>query len=127
MRARRIGALLACLVTLAIVLSGCTAPVLVEGTSVTVAASQSFFSYNPKTSYGNSVANSSIVSATNSQFNYYDSVPKLVTTSHSAATSWSRATRSPSSTRSGMASSWSDGTPVDAADLLLAWAANSGA
>lgn len=127
MRARRIGALLACLVTLVIVLSGCTAPVLVEGTSVTVAASQSFFSYNPKTSYGNSVANSSIVSATNSQFNYYDSVPELVT--DESFGSYQLVSKDPLTVkytvRDGV--SWSDGTPVDAADLLLAWAANSGA
>lgn len=109
-----------------LVLAGCTAPVLVEGASVTVAASQSFFSYNPKTSYGNSIANSSIVSATNSQFNYYDDVPKLVT-DHSFG-SYQVLSRDPFTVkytiRDGV--SWSDGTPVDAADLLLAWVANSG-
>lgn len=106
--------------------SGCTAPVLVEGTSVTVAASQSLFSYNPKTSYGNSIANSSIVSATNSQFNYYDNTPKLVT--DQSFGSYQVISRDPFTVkytiRDGV--SWSDGTPVDAADLLLAWAANSG-
>jgi peptide/nickel transport system substrate-binding protein len=110
-----------------LVLSGCTPPVLVEGTSVTVAASQSFFSYNPKTSYGNSSANSSIVSATNSQFTYYDKQPKLV--EDQSFGSYQVVSRDPFAVkytiRDGV--DWSDGTPVDAADLLLAWAANSGA
>ncbi len=127
MTARRIGSLVASLLTLALLLSGCSAPVLVQGTSVTVATSQSFFSYNPKTSYGNSTANSSIVSATNSQFNSYDDVPKLVT--DPSFGSYQVISQAPFTVkytiRNGV--DWSDGTPVDAADLLLAWAANSGA
>src|SRR6185312_72351 len=127
MRSRRVGSVLACLVILALTLSGCSAPVLVEGTSITVAASQSFYSYNPKTSYGNSTANSSIVAATNSQFNYYDDDPALVT--DPSFGSYEVLSHDPFTVkytiRDGV--SWSDGTPVDAADLLLAWAANSGA
>ena len=127
MSTRRVGSLLALLVVFTVLLSGCSAPVLVEGTSVTVAVSQSFFSYNPKTSYGNSAANSGIVSATNSQFNYYDNTPKLVT--DGSFGSYQVVSRNPFTVkytiRDGV--SWSDGTPVDAADLLLAWAANSGA
>ncbi|MEO7122396.1 MAG: ABC transporter family substrate-binding protein [Lacisediminihabitans sp.] len=127
MTARRIASAVAYLVVLTAVLSGCTAPVLVEGTSVTVAASQSFFSYNPKTSYGNSTANSNIVAATNSQFNYYDNTPKLVT--DDSFGSYRVVSRDPFTVkytiRDGVR--WSDGTPVDAADLLLAWVANSGA
>ncbi|WP_349901739.1 ABC transporter family substrate-binding protein [Parafrigoribacterium humi] len=126
MSSRRVGSVLACLVVLALTLTGCSAPVLVEGTSITVAASQSFYSYNPKTSYGNSAANSSIVAATNSQFNYYDDVPKLVT--DASFGSYQVLSHDPFTVkytiRSGV--TWSDGTPVDAADLLLAWAANSG-
>jgi peptide/nickel transport system substrate-binding protein len=126
MSARRTGALLALVLTVAVMGSGCTAPVLVEGTSVTVAASESLFSYNPKTSYGNSIANSSIVSATNSQFSYYDNTPKLVT--DDSFGSYRVISRDPLTVkytiRDGV--SWSDGTRVDAADLLLAWAANSG-
>jgi len=126
MSSRRVGSVLACLVILALTLSGCSAPVLVEGTSITVAASQSFYSYNPKTSYGNSTANSSIVAATNSQFNHYDDVPKLV--NDPSFGSYQVLSHDPFTVkytiRSGV--TWSDGTPVDAADLLLAWAANSG-
>ncbi|MEO6944320.1 MAG: ABC transporter family substrate-binding protein [Lacisediminihabitans sp.] len=114
-------------VAAALVLAGCTAPVLVEGTSVTVAASQSFFSYNPKTSYGNSVANSSIVSATNSQFNSYDKQPKLVV--DDSFGSYRMLSRDPLTVKYTIKDGvqWSDGTAVDATDLLLSWAANSGA
>ena len=124
---RRVIAAVTAVALTMLVLSGCTAPVLVEGTSVTVAASQSFFSYNPKTSYGNSVANSSIVSATNSQFTYYDKQPKLV--QDKSFGDYQVISHDPLTVkytiRAGVV--WSDGTPVDAADLLLAWAANSGA
>lgn len=124
---RRVIAAVTAVVATVLVLSGCTAPVLVEGASITVAANQSFFSYNPKTSYGNSVANSSIVSATNSQFNSYDDQPKLV--KDPSFGSYRMLSRDPLTVkytiRDGV--DWSDGTPVDAADLLLAWAANSGA
>lgn len=125
-RSRRVGTLLVGIVAVAVLLSGCTPPVLVEGTSVTVAASQSFFSYNPKTSYGNSIANSSIVSATNSQFDDYDDIPAL--RKDESFGSYRVVSRDPFEVeytiRDGV--DWSDGTPVDAADLLLAWAANSG-
>ncbi|MCU1403082.1 MAG: uncharacterized protein JWM70_1406 [Microbacteriaceae bacterium] len=126
MRARRTVTLLAAFVAAALLLAGCTSPVLVHGASVSVAASQAFFSYNPKTSYGNSTANSSIVSATNSQFNYYDNTPKLVR--DDSFGSYQVVSRDPLrvkyTVRDGV--KWSDGTPVDGADLLLAWAANSG-
>jgi peptide/nickel transport system substrate-binding protein len=117
---------LAAFVVAALLLSGCTPPVLVHAASVTVAVNQPFFSYNPKTSYGNSAANSSIVSATNSQFNYYDNTPKLV--KDDSFGSYQVVSRDPFrvkyTIRDGV--KWSDGTPIDGADLLLAWAANSG-
>jgi peptide/nickel transport system substrate-binding protein len=124
---RRIGIAAALVVAASLVLSGCTGQsVLVEGASVSMAANQSFFSYNPKTSYGNSAANSSVVYATNAQFNYYDNVPNLV--KDKSFGSYEIVSRDPFTVkytiRQGV--NWSDGTPVDAADLLLAWAANSG-
>jgi peptide/nickel transport system substrate-binding protein len=125
-KSRKIGTVLAAFVVVALFLAGCTSPSLVHGASVSVAANQAFFSYNPKTSYGNSTANSSIVSATNSQFNYYDNTPKLVR--DESFGSYQVVSRDPFrvkyTIRDGV--KWSDGTPVDGADLLLAWAANSG-
>lgn len=71
--------------------------------------------------------NSGVVSATNSQFNYDDKHPKLV--EESSFGSYRVVSRDPFTVkytiRAGV--DWSDGTPVDAAELLLAWAANSGA
>ncbi len=113
------------LAIVALVLSGCTSSV-VHGTTVTVAASQAFYSYNPKTSYGNAAANSDIVYATNSQFNHYDNTPKLQ--KDESFGSYQVVSRNPFrvkyTIRAGV--KWSDGTAVDASDLLLAWAANSG-
>ena len=69
-------AALATLVVAAIALSACTGMVA-KGSTVRVAVSQPFSSYNAKTSFGNVAANAGIVTATNSQFNYYDNHPAL--------------------------------------------------
>jgi peptide/nickel transport system substrate-binding protein len=117
----------AVVVTAALALAGCTGQQEpVAGTSVTVAASQPFTSYNPKTSYGNTSGNGSISYATNSQFAFYDNSPKLV--KDSSFGSYQIVSRDPFTVKYTIADgvSWSDGTAVDAADLLLAWAANSG-
>src|SRR5690554_1962636 len=110
-----------------LVLVGCV-PVskVVEGTTVTVALDQAMTSYNPNTGFGSATAsNSSIFEATNSSFVSYDETPTL-----QKDTSFGRATVVSTeplvvtyAVRDGIR--WSDGTPIDAADLLLAWAANS--
>lgn len=108
-------------------LSGCTPPpTVIEDSSVTIAASQTFFSLNDKTSYGASPANSSIVQAVNSSFNRYDEVPKLVP--DTSFGSYELLSSDPLTVKYTIAAgvTWSDGVAVDAADLLLAWAANSG-
>ncbi|HEY9499716.1 MAG TPA: ABC transporter family substrate-binding protein [Terrimesophilobacter sp.] len=108
-------------------MSGCTAPTVIQDSTVTVAASQEFFSLNDKTSYGASPANSAIVQAVNSSFNRYDSAPKLVP--DTSFGSYQLLSTDPLTVRYTIADgvTWSDGVPVSAADLLLAWAANSGA
>lgn len=107
-------------------LGGCTTATVVENSSVTVATTQAFFSLNDKTSYGAAEANSAILQAVNSSFNRYDAEPKLV-----QDTSFGRyqvLSNNPLTVKYTIADgvSWSDGVPVTAADLLLAWAANSG-
>lgn len=69
-------AALASLVVAAVALSGCTGTVA-KGSTVRVAVSQPLFSSTAKTSFGNEAANTSIVAATNSQFNDYDNRPDL--------------------------------------------------
>jgi peptide/nickel transport system substrate-binding protein len=125
-KSKRSIVVLASLLAVALVLSGCTSSV-VQGTTVTIAASQPFYSYNPKTSYGNAAANSDIVYATNSQFNYYDNTPKLQ--KDESFGSYQVVSRDPFRVKYTIKAgvTWSDGTAVDASDLLLAWAANSGA
>ena len=110
-----------------LVLSGCTPPSqVVAGTTVTVAVDQPFTSYNPKTGFGGaSVVNASIFSATNASFASYDETPALVgdeSFGSSEVVSTDPLTVK-YTVREGIR--WSDGTPIDAADLLLAWAANS--
>lgn len=75
MRASLSGAL-AIPIVAAVALSGCTGTVT-KVTTVRVAASQPFSSYNTKTSFGNVSANASIVADTNSQFDFYDNRPAL--------------------------------------------------
>lgn len=108
-------------------LAGCTTATVVENSSVTVATSQAFFSLNDKTSYGAADANSAILQAVNSSFNRYDAVPKLV--QDTSFGTYQLLSNNPLTVKYTIADgvTWSDGIPVDASDLLLAWAANSGA
>lgn len=114
-------------VTAMLALVGCTTQsTVVEGTSVTVAVSQGFTSYNPNTAFGNATpSNGSIFAATNSSFASYDETPALVT--DESFGNYEVMSTQPLvvtyTVRDGIR--WSDGTPIDAADLLLAWAANS--
>jgi peptide/nickel transport system substrate-binding protein len=108
-------------------LTGCTPPSeVVAGTTVTVAVDQPFTSYNPKTGFGSgSTANASVFAATNASFASYDETPALV--EDESFGSYELVGTDPLTVkytvREGIR--WSDGTPIDAADLLLAWAANS--
>jgi peptide/nickel transport system substrate-binding protein len=126
MRVRRASAILA-IVAIAAVLAGCTTGAPVSGSTVTVGVNQPFTSYNPATGYGSTAVNQQVAYATNSGFEYYDDHSRLV-----ADTSFGtvrRISTSPLRVRYTIDAGvkWSDGTPVDAADLLLAWAATSGA
>lgn len=128
MRIRRFGAAAAAIAAGALVLSGCAAPQseVVEDTTVTVAWNQPFYSYNGNTSFGNATANNNIIYATNSWFNFYNDVPELV--QDESFGTYERVSEDPLTVKYTVKEGvkWSDGTAVDAADLLLSWAANSG-
>jgi peptide/nickel transport system substrate-binding protein len=115
----------------ALVLTGCTAPSgdsgLDEGTSVNVAWNQPFYSYNSNTSFGNATANAIIIYMTNSGFGYYDNEPSWV--QDESFGSYELISEDPLVVEYTLADTakWSDGTPVDAADLLLNWASQSNA
>jgi peptide/nickel transport system substrate-binding protein len=110
-------------------LAGCTPPQsqVVEGSSLAVAWNQSFTSYNSLTSFGTSTANNNITYATLDNFFYYDDTPALV--KNDSFGSYEMLSRDPLVVKYTIADGvrWSDGTAVDAADLLLQWAALSGA
>lgn len=110
-----------------LLLAGCTTgSQLVDGSSVTVAVAESFTSYNPNTGYGSAVAtNPSVVAATNSSFASYDATLELVP--DESFGSYELVSERPLTVRYTIAPGvrWSDGVEVDAADLLLSWAANS--
>lgn len=111
----------------AFVLSGCTSPTVLEGSTVTVASTTALFSLNDRTSYGNSPANSSVLQATSSSFHRYDDESTLVL--DPSFGTYQLLSNDPLTVKYTIAEGavWSDGVPVDAADLLLAWVANSGA
>ncbi|WP_185740422.1 ABC transporter substrate-binding protein [Homoserinimonas aerilata] len=123
---RRSGAIAAA-AALLLLLSGCEAgSLVVEGSSVTVAVSDGFTSYNPNTGYGSAVpSNASVVAATNSSFVSYDATPELVP--DESFGSYEVVSQEPFAVRYTIADGvrWSDGVEVDGADLLLSWAANS--
>lgn len=108
-------------------LGGCAEQSLVvDGSTVTVASEQAFTSANDKTTYGNTPANTAIVAATSAGFNYYDDGPSLVR--DESFGHYEVVSQQPFSVEYTVNEgvSWSDGVPIDGADLLLAWAANSG-
>lgn len=114
-----------CLVAV-LTLGGCTSPTVVEGSEVTVATSAALFSLNDRTSYGNSAGNSGILVAVNSSFNRYGAKADLL--EDTSFGSYQLISNDPLTVQYTIAPgvTWSDGVPVDAADLMLAWVANSG-
>ncbi len=129
MRITRFAAVTAAVGVGALVLSGCTPTTadsgLDEGTSVTVAWNQAFYSYNGNTSFGNATANNNIGYMTLDGFWYYDNTPELV--QNTSFGTYEMVSEDPLTVKYTISEGvkWSDGTPVDAADLLLDWAALS--
>ncbi|MBO1769208.1 ABC transporter family substrate-binding protein [Agrococcus sp. TF02-5] len=120
------------LATGALVLSACTpaqAPgaEIVEGTSITVAWNQPFYSANGNTSFGNATANNNINYMTYSGFNYYDNTPELQR--DESFGTYELVSEDPLQVQYTINEDvqWSDEVPVDAADMMLHWAALSGA
>jgi peptide/nickel transport system substrate-binding protein len=114
-------------VVTALLLSGCTSSTVVEGSTVGVAVPEPFTSLNPATSFGRSSAtNADVAWLTGGAFAYYDDAYRLVEDGSFGTAEI--VAEDPLTVRYQMAADarWSDGTPVDAADLLLAWAADSG-
>jgi peptide/nickel transport system substrate-binding protein len=108
--------------------TACATPdVVIDGSTVTVAIDQPITSFNDHTSFGNTSANAAIRGATSSSFAYYDDTAHLVL--DESFGQMSVVSQEPFAVQYTLASgvTWSDGVPIDSADLLLAWAADSGA
>jgi peptide/nickel transport system substrate-binding protein len=124
---RLTGALLAAAIV-ASALAACTSPdTVVAGSEVRVAVSTPFTSANASTSFGRSTpTNADVAYLTGTGFGYYDDSYAFVE-DRSFGTA-EVVSESPFTVRYTVAGdvTWSDGVPIDAADLLLSWAANSG-
>ncbi|WJL95953.1 ABC transporter family substrate-binding protein [Microbacterium sp. ET2] len=98
---------------------------LVEGSSITAAWNQAFYSMNGNTSFGNATANNNINYLVLDGFNYYNNTPELV--QNTSFGTYELVSEDPLTVtftvNEGV--NWSDGTPIDAADLMLNWAALS--
>lgn len=112
----------------ALALSGCALPhqsEIIEGTSITVAWNDPFQAYNTLTADSNATANANISYLANSTFSYYNNEPKLV---HNEDFGKYEITKEDPLTVKYTVNKgvkWSDGTPVDGVDLLMAWAATT--
>jgi peptide/nickel transport system substrate-binding protein len=124
----RIFGALAALPVAALLLASCTpTETVVAGSEVTVAVSEPYTSANASTSFGrSSPTNADVAYLTSTGFGYYDDGYEFV--EDPSFGSAVVVAESPFTVRYSVSGSarWSDGIPVDAADLLLAWAANSG-
>ena len=129
MNLRRIGASGAIVAAGALVLSACATPggsVIEEDTRITVGWNQPFYSYNEATGNGNSTANAVIKYMTVAGFQYYNDTPELV--KDESFGTIEKLEDDPLTVKYTINedAQWSDEVPVDAADLLLQWAADSG-
>lgn len=124
---RRIVAAVAAALSVSLLAACAPADPIVEGSVVSVATAQSLTSLNPHSRYGATVGNEMIAAATSTGFGYYDEQGAFVEDE-----SFGRAeivSTSPFTVRYTVADGvrWSDGSAIDAADLLLEWVAASGA
>ncbi|WP_255770156.1 ABC transporter family substrate-binding protein [Pseudarthrobacter sulfonivorans] len=132
---RRLIQVITAAVAAALVMSGCsgpggTAPVVVgetkRGGSVTVAEVNAFTSFNPFSAAGNTDINTKIGQITHSGFYYIDNTEKVVRNEKFGR--FEKVSDRPLKVKYTVNEGvkWSDGAPIDAGDLLLAWAAGSG-
>lgn len=124
MKIRRIGAVGAIVATSALVLSACSTPggsEIVEDTAVNVGWNQPFYSQNNLTSSGNATTNSNVLYLTNAAFNYYDGDLNLVKNEDFGT--YEKVSDDPLTVKYTVNEgvTWSDGTAVDAADLIMYW------
>ncbi|NEM90624.1 ABC transporter substrate-binding protein [Galbitalea soli] len=91
---------------------------------MTVAQNSAFSSLNANTTTGNSTYNQNIIYMTSSGFNYYDNTPALV--KNTKFGTYTKVSDNPLTIKYTINKGvkWSDGTPVNASDMLLNWASS---
>jgi peptide/nickel transport system substrate-binding protein len=133
-RRRRLVAASAVIASLSLAVSACSSSKNTDEqtqsnqkTTLTVGWNQYFYSYNSNTTNGNATANANILYLMTDSFNYYDAKANLQKDEKFGT--YEKVSDDPLTVKYTMNADtkWSDGTPVDAADLLLEWAASSGA
>lgn len=97
-----------------------------SGQEFTATWNQAFYSMNNNSSNGNNVTNANVMYMIDDQFKYYDK--NLDLQSNEGFGTVEKVSDDPLKVKYTYADTamWSDGTPVDAADLVLAWGAISG-
>lgn len=130
MNIKRIGAPIAFAAIAAIALAGCTTtgvtPSTPKGGTITVAEVNELTSFNPNTPQGNLDINAKLTGYTRSGFFYLDD--KLNIVPDKSFGTIEKLSDSPLTVKYTLAktATWSDGTPVTADDMMLAWAIQSG-
>ena len=137
MKIRRLTAIVAGVAAGALAISACTPPDddsgdggndagIDTGTAVTIGWNQPFYEYNSSSATGNATANANILYLMTEGFNYYDTDLNLQQNTDFG--SYQVTNEDPLTVEYTFAddNAWSDGTSVDAIDMLLQWGATSG-
>lgn len=137
MRKKRLFASAGVLASLTLIGTACSAPGTSEDssgsggesdqpTAITLGWNQPFYSYNENSATGNATANSVIKYLMNNNFWYVDEEGNIQEDTDFGT--YEQTSEDPLTVEYTVneETTWSDGTPVDAADLLLTWAAQSG-
>lgn len=130
MKFSRIGVPIAIAAVAAMAVTGCTTtgetPTQATGGTVTVAEVNELTSFNPNTPQGNLDMNAKLTGYTRSGFFYIDNKLNLVPDKSFGTIE--KISDDPLTVKYTLAktATWSDGTPVTADDMMLAWAVQSG-
>lgn len=127
MKTKRLALLGAIVATAALALAGCSTSggsEVQSGTSISVAQNGAMTTMNALTATGYATYNSNISYMFQSTFNYYDDKPKLVKNTQFGT--YKVESTSPLTIKYTINDGvkWSDGVPVNASDMLLAWASS---
>jgi peptide/nickel transport system substrate-binding protein len=129
LKIRRLAAIGAALVAGALALSACSGgsgggSEVVSGTAVSVAQNSAMTTMNSFTSAGYATYNSNIAYMYQSTFNYYNNTPALV--QNTKFGTYKKVSDKPLTIKYTINDGvkWTDGTKVDAADMLLQWASS---